>query len=120
MAQAVEGYFAVAFRSKEEAQQFSLQALHACARPLALDMKRGGTCPIVLLSRMPREDIGAFVNAGAAKLLKDAGARYAIADIPVSFDQLPDNLALLVGDEADVRAYLARGSSPEHRNSVGV
>ena len=109
MPQPIVDYFGVSFRSKKEAEQFSLQALNACTGPLGIQMMAGASRPVVLQSLMPQEGIGAFVSAGAAQLLKHEGAQYDIATAPTSLGHLPDGLALLAGDQADYSVYLARG-----------
>ena len=46
MTKPTDAYFAVSFKSELEAEQFSLQALNACAGPLGTMMLAGESRPV--------------------------------------------------------------------------
>ena len=109
MPEPVLEYFPVCLDGSESAAAFSMQLINAVSGPQGMVAMVGPNRPVAfqpLMSASGRET--AYVSAGAAKLLRGMGIQAAIDPNPVSLRDLPDGLALVVGDNVDFLAYDAR------------
>lgn len=101
----VSDFYIVTFASREEAAHFGMQLLDATTSPRGIQLSATGPKPVAFQSLMSRGEQTAYVSLGAAKLLAEIGAGFAINSAPLPLRELPDGLALLVGDQADSTAY---------------
>jgi hypothetical protein len=101
----VSDFFIVTFSSREEVAHFGMQLLDATTSPRGIQLSATGSRPVAFQSLMPRGEQTAYVSPGAAKLMAAIGAGFVINSAPLPLRELPDGLALLVGDQADLTAY---------------
>lgn len=102
-------YFPVSLDGAESAATFSMQLINAVSGPQGMVAMAGPNRPVAfqpVMSSRGRET--AYVSAGAAKLLRSMGIQTPIDSNPIPLRDLPDGLALVVGDNVDFLAYDAR------------
>lgn len=108
MPEPINDFFEVSFNTQDEATHFSFQVLNLADSERGAQLSAGTRRLIAFQPLMPEERSNAYVSAGAAQMLMQSGARYPISNQPIALRDLPDALALVVGDQIDYMAYEAR------------
>lgn len=109
MPEPVREFFRVRLQGREDAAAFAMQLINAASGPEGIGAMSGPRRAVAFQPILPTNETEiSFVSAGAAKLLRDMGVRTPIDAEPVPLRELPDGLALVIGDNSDVEAYEAR------------
>ena len=105
MPQPIRKYFRMDLPS-DDGGTFSQHVIRAAESEAGLKTLVGPDRAVIFQSLVTAGDHEvAYVSTGAVELLRRAGVSVKIEPTPVQITDLPDGLALLIGDAVDVEEY---------------